>query len=146
MSKIAEAHCNYMMGIFPEIRRAWLTIDQDIYVWCYEQGTDVAYYDGISEMIIGVGLVKPKPGVFKSFIKYLLVLTTTMEIIVLGVTFSKTEVAPGGPQMEEMHLVPDPIFQISSDEVPMNVVVGSTNGRIFLGGRDGCLYEIGYQV
>lgn len=30
--------CNCMMGLFPEINRAWLTIDNDIYVWLYEDG------------------------------------------------------------------------------------------------------------
>ena len=30
--------CNCMMGLFPEIRRAWLTIDSDIFVWNYEDG------------------------------------------------------------------------------------------------------------
>lgn len=30
--------CNCMMGLFPEIERAWLTIDSDIYVWVYKDG------------------------------------------------------------------------------------------------------------
>lgn len=49
---------------------------------------DVAYYDGLSETILSVGLVKPKPGIFQNYIRHLLVLTTTVEIVVLGVTFS----------------------------------------------------------
>lgn len=27
-----------MMGVFPEISRAWLTIDSDIFMWNYEDG------------------------------------------------------------------------------------------------------------
>jgi nuclear pore complex protein Nup155 len=50
----------------------------------------VAYFDGLGETIVSVGLVKPKPGVFHNFVKYLLVLTTTVEIVILGVTFSAT--------------------------------------------------------
>jgi hypothetical protein len=30
--------CNCMMGLFPEIERAFLTIDRDIFVWKYEDG------------------------------------------------------------------------------------------------------------
>ena len=50
----------------------------------------MAYFDGLNETIISVGLVKPKPGIFQSYVKYLLILTTTVEITVLGVTLSET--------------------------------------------------------
>lgn len=30
--------CNCLMGLFPEISRAWLSIDSDIFVWNYEDG------------------------------------------------------------------------------------------------------------
>lgn len=48
--------------------------------------SDVAYFDGLNETIISVGLVKPKAGIFQSYVKYLLILTTTVEITILGVT------------------------------------------------------------
>jgi len=50
------------MGIFTEIGRAWLAIDTNIYLWKYDTGTDVAYYDALSRLIINVGFVKPKQG------------------------------------------------------------------------------------
>ena len=37
-SSLTDMQCNCMMGLFPEIRRAWLTIDSDIFVWNYEDG------------------------------------------------------------------------------------------------------------
>jgi nuclear pore complex protein Nup155 len=40
--------CNCSMGVFPEVERAWLTIDSDIYVWRYSDGGDLAYYDGLT--------------------------------------------------------------------------------------------------
>lgn len=46
----------------------------------------------------------------------------------------------------EMHLQPDPLFSIPSDNVYMSCITGTFQGRIFSGGRDGCLYEIAYQV
>lgn len=47
---------------------------------------------------------------------------------------------------EEMQLMSKPIFVLATDNVSFNVVFGSNNGRIFLGGRDGCLYEVSYQA
>lgn len=50
------------MGIFTEIGRAWIAIDTNIYLWKYDTGTDVAYYDALSRLITNVGFVKPKKG------------------------------------------------------------------------------------
>lgn len=50
------------MGLFPEIGRAWVTVDSNIYLWAYDNGSDIAYYDGLSETILSVALLKPKPG------------------------------------------------------------------------------------
>ncbi|XP_011199843.2 nuclear pore complex protein Nup154 [Bactrocera dorsalis] len=146
--------CHCMMGLFPEIGRAWLTIDSEIYIWTYEQARDVAYYDGLNHLIVSVGLAKPKPGVFINDVKYLLILTTPIEIIVLGVTFADTTKIISSPMrnmqstttFEEMQLMNKPIFILNSDNVAINVVQCSQNGRIFLGGRDGCLYEIDYHA
>lgn len=52
------------MGIFTEIGRAWLAIDTNVYLWKYDTGADVAYYDALSKVITKVQLVKPKPGWF----------------------------------------------------------------------------------
>lgn len=141
------------MGLFPEIGRAWLTIDSDIYIWTYEHSRDVAYFDGLSHLIVGVGLIKPKPNVFINDVKFLLVLTTPIEIIVLGVTFGDTTKAISSPSRsfltstyEEMQLMNKPIFVLNTDNVTISCVEGSADGRIFLGGRDGCLYEVCYQA
>ena len=45
-----------------------------------------------------------------------------------------------------MHLLPDPVFVLPTDGIAINTVVGTSTGRIFMGGRDGCLYEVTYQV
>lgn len=72
------------MGLFPEINRAWLAVDNQIYIWDYEHRTDISFFDGLNNTIIGVGLVKPKPNIFKSNVKYLLVLSTITEVVILG--------------------------------------------------------------
>ena len=50
------------MGVFPEIGRAWLTVDSDIFVWRYADSDDLAYFDGLAETILSVSLVKPQGG------------------------------------------------------------------------------------
>lgn len=145
MEHFAHMQCHCLMGVFPEISRVWLAIDSNIYVWAFEHGSDVAYFDGLGETIVSVGLVKPKAGVFQNFVKYLLVLTTTVEIVVLGVTFSSSK-SDGSGELQEIHLVPEPVFVLPTDGISMMCVKSTANGRIFMGGKDGCLYEITYQA
>lgn len=38
LNRFTDMQCNCMMGVFPEISRAWLTIDNDIFMWNYEDG------------------------------------------------------------------------------------------------------------
>ncbi|XP_001605127.2 nuclear pore complex protein Nup155 isoform X2 [Nasonia vitripennis] len=142
MEHFGHMQCHCMMGLFTDISKAWLTIDSDIYVWSYENESDVAYFDGLNETIISVGLVKPKPGIFQSYVKYLLVLTTTVEITVLGVTLNDNEDGTQG----EMQLVPEPIFTVTTDGIAITTIANTSSGRIFLGGRNGSLYEIYYQA
>ena len=46
----------------------------------------------------------------------------------------------------ELHLLPEPLFCLPSDNISMTAVLGTCTGRMFLAGKDGCLYEIVYQV
>nr|CAI5847690.1 unnamed protein product [Callosobruchus analis] len=137
-----HVQCHCMMGLFSEIGRAWLTVDSDIYVWTYEENTDLAYFDGISETIICVGLVKPKAGVFQAFIRYLLVIATAVDIVVLGVTFTD------GPTetTDEIQLIPDPVFTIPTDGSTVSTICGTDDGRLFYGTKEGSLFEISYQA
>ncbi|KAG7173878.1 Nuclear pore complex protein Nup155-like [Homarus americanus] len=138
-----DMQCNCMMGLFPEINRAWLTIDSDIYVWIYEDGSDLAYFDGLHETIISVGLVRPKAGVFKPYIEHLLCLTTTSEIVLLGVSFSQSIDVEGNCGM---HLLPEPLFSVPTDGSYILTIRGTNDGRIFMGAKDGCLHELVYQA
>ncbi|XP_020280588.1 nuclear pore complex protein Nup155 [Pseudomyrmex gracilis] len=138
MEHFGHMQCHCMMGLFTEISKAWLTIDSDIYLWSYENESDVAYFDGLNETIISVGLVKPKAGIFQSYVKYLLILTTTVEIIILGVTIPD--------DTKEVQLVPEPIFTVTTDGIGITTIANTSSGRIFLGGRNGSLFEIYYQA
>lgn len=90
--------------------------------------------------------MKPKAGVFVTDVKYLLVITTPVEIVILGVTFGDTTVSlTSSSPYDEMQLMNKPIFILNTDNVAITTVTGTEDSRIFLGGRDGSLYEISYQ-
>lgn len=46
----------------------------------------------------------------------------------------------------EMHLQPEPLFHLPSDNVGMMCIEGTPEGRLLLGGKDGALYEVTYQA
>ncbi|KAI0209905.1 hypothetical protein LSAT2_005340 [Lamellibrachia satsuma] len=143
VEQFGHMQCNCLMGLFPDIGRAWLSVDSDIFVWNFEDGSDLAYFDGLSETILSAGLVKPKAGVFQPHIEFLLVLATPVDIVLLGVSFSKHF---EGVAFGEMHLLPEPLFTVPTDNIHILSITGAENGRIFMTGKDGCLYELAYQA
>jgi hypothetical protein len=60
--------------------------------------------------------------------------------------FSLLKGASADPGSGEMHLLPEPLFTIPTDNTFIMHIVGTNIGRIFMAGKDGCLYEIIYQV
>lgn len=132
---------NCALGVFPEIARAWLSVDSCIFLWAYDNASDVSYYDGLDQTILAVHLFKPRPNVFKAHIIYLLCFVTATEITILGVTCPEDET-----ESVSVLLIPDPVAKISTDNVNLSVLASTSDGRLFLGGNDGCLYEIVYQL
>lgn len=45
-----------------------------------------------------------------------------------------------------MQLLPDPLFSIPTDNTYMVSITATDLGRIFMAGKDGCLYEVAYQA
>jgi len=131
--------CTCFMGIFPEINRVWITIDNQLFLWNYEDESDFSVYDGLDQIIVSVALVSPKEDIFVEDIKYLLVISTPVEIVLLAVCFENNSV------FGELSLHPTQLA-LPTDNVNMLKIVGSDDGRIFMGGKDGCLYEIEYHA
>uniref|UniRef100_A0A8V5H400 Nuclear pore complex protein Nup155 n=1 Tax=Melopsittacus undulatus TaxID=13146 RepID=A0A8V5H400_MELUD len=149
VEQFGHMQCNCMMGVFPEISRAWLTIDSDIFMWNYEDGGDLAYFDGLSETILAVGLVKPKGGIFQPHVRHLLVLATPVDIVILGLSCANIQGGAGSlndSMSGGMQLLPDPLYSLPTDNTCVMAITSSDNGRIFLAGKDGCLYEVAYQA
>ncbi|XP_040833408.1 nuclear pore complex protein Nup155 isoform X2 [Ochotona curzoniae] len=149
VEQFGHMQCNCMMGVFPAISRAWLTIDSDIFMWNYEDGGDLAYFDGLSETILAVGLVKPKAGVFQPHVRHLLVLATPVDIVILGLSYANLQAGSGilnDSMSGGMQLLPDPLYSLPTDNTYLLTITSTDNGRIFLAGKDGCLYEVAYQA
>ncbi|KAJ2326068.1 hypothetical protein IWW51_002465, partial [Coemansia sp. RSA 2702] len=56
--------CRCFMGLFPEIGRAWITVDHRLFLWNYEDEGDFYSFEGQEQVIVSVGLVRPRAGVF----------------------------------------------------------------------------------
>ncbi|KAK4050871.1 hypothetical protein OIV83_003293 [Microbotryomycetes sp. JL201] len=145
----ARAHCT--MGLLPSIDRAWVTIDNRLLLWDWSDGSSFSIFEELSDVIIGVGLVKPRPDVFVDSVTHVLVLTTVSHVTLVGIGYAET--SPGAKKQVTFYLTG---LSVSSDGLPFTVIRGSANGRIFLctspdavvpGGRegDGCLYEMAYR-
>lgn len=61
--KLGSAKQCCHMGVFPQCRKAWLTVDSDFFIWNFDDGEDLAFYDGCQDIIIAVCLFRPKPGI-----------------------------------------------------------------------------------
>jgi len=134
-----------MMGLLPEINHAWLSIDSQLFLWQYSGSAASAgqapfvSYDDLDQVVVCVGLAPPREGIFKEVVKYVLVVATPVEVILLGVTFQNDDLDHGS-----IHLRTTP-FSVSTDNINMVKIVGTKHGRILMAGNDGCLYEIVYD-
>jgi nuclear pore complex protein Nup155 len=168
LEQLAEPEFAALSGIFSEINRAWFTVDNRIYLWNYKNQSDVVLYDGLDQVILSVALVRPREGVFVDEVKWLLILTTPVEILILAVTFEDTETgellepqamnghgysesqssswrrSPNSGAQGDLKLTPTK-FAVPTDNVNMLKVIGTSKGRIFMTGRDGSLNELMYQ-
>jgi len=70
--------------------------------------------------------------------QYLVVVVTTMEVTLYAVTFAGESDVEGPLQIKRTS------FSVSTDGVLITKITGTRNGRIFLTGKDGQLYEVVY--
>lgn len=149
------------MGLMPEIDRAWVTIDNKLFLWDYVEGCadhplhssletnsppnseEISSFSDQPDVITHVATVQPKPGVFIDEISQLLVLCTPISVLLIGVSVSPVAGQDGRVHKEIKMYATD--MSVSTD-VEMTSVVGTPDGRIFMcGSQDGCLYELHYQ-
>ena len=139
--KQAAAQSEYyhtFSGIFPQIHRAWMTIDHVLFLWDYTDPRGTFYqYDGLDQTIVHASLVRPRRGVFEEGAtpQWLLLLSTPVEVILLGLYTSEctTDI--------DIH---ETGFSVPTDGANLLQLVGTPAGRVFMAGADGFLYELSY--
>ena len=108
--------------------------------------SDISTFEELSDVIVGVGLVKPRKGVFVDSISHVLVLATPNDVSLVGLGFNDAR---------ELTFYMTGL-SCPTDGISFSTIRGTSNGRIFLSsipnaaqpggfGGDGCLYELGYQ-
>ncbi|CDI97163.1 nuclear pore complex protein nup155 [Echinococcus multilocularis] len=133
------------MGIFPQCRKAWLTVDAEFFLWNFEDGQDLAFYDGCQDVIISVSLLRPKLGVLPSAIEYLLALATPSNLIVLGVTYDYTTSQNNYYYNGVFNVLPTPLYTMFAGSNYITCMESTSNGRLFMGNREGDLLEFVYK-
>ncbi|ETN42646.1 uncharacterized protein HMPREF1541_01803 [Cyphellophora europaea CBS 101466] len=130
-----------LMGLFAELRHAWVSIDNGLYLWDYTANNPELFgFEDQPHSITAVELAVPKPGVFLDTVRNMIVLATTSEISLLGLI---TEMVAGAPQLSVIKTG----MSVSVRGMDVSVIAHSkTTGRIFFGGTtDNDLYELVYQ-
>ncbi|KAI8323592.1 nucleoporin-domain-containing protein, partial [Martensiomyces pterosporus] len=138
--------CRCFMGLFPEIKRAWITVDHRLFLWNYEDESDFYSFEDQEQIIVSVAMVTPKAGVFVDTIKHVLVVATPLEVFLLGVGYDAGSriIAARGNAGGEVTLYATQI-SVPADGVAMTSIAGTRDGRVFMSGNDGGLYEFVYQ-
>jgi nuclear pore complex protein Nup155 len=129
------------LGLFPEIKQAWITVDNRLYMWDYTTQTGFQGYEAQPNAITAVRLLKPKQGVFEK-VNYVLVVATVVDVFLLGVNAQ-----PNARGVMEVMLY-DTRLSIPARGLDIHIIEGSKKtGRIFFAGKtDNELYEFNYQV
>ncbi|KAL7467450.1 hypothetical protein ACHAXS_007693 [Conticribra weissflogii] len=87
-------------------------------------------------------------GIFKDSVEWCIVVTTPEEAILCALARENpSQEVDGGFRYGKnsiIRLIPTR-FVIPTDSVPLISICGSKDGRIFMGGSDGCVYEMSYE-
>jgi len=137
-----RAQVSTAMGLFADVNHAWVSIDNALYIWDYTlPNADLIGFEEQNNTITAVRLVVPRAGVFRPQINRLLVVATTVDVIIVGVS---TEPAPTGGKSLALYKTG---LVVSVRGIDVNAIEGSpATGRIFFSGRaSDDLYEVVYK-
>ncbi|GFG06808.1 probable nucleoporin C890.06 [Aspergillus udagawae] len=137
-----RAQVSTSMGLFAELNHAWVAIDNALYIWDYTHpNPQLVGFEDQPNSINAVKLAKPRAGVFLPSVTHLLVISTTAEVILLGMG---CETTPGGARQVSLYQTG---MSASIRGLDIHVIASSdATGRIFFGGStDNDVYELTYQ-
>ncbi|KAE8258410.1 hypothetical protein A4X13_0g1693 [Tilletia indica] len=152
LEAITSSNAYAGQGLFPEIERAWITIDNNLFLWDYLDGrNDAIEYHRHSDIIQSVGLVRARKDVLIDTVKHVLVLSTTSSVTLLGLALESPK-PPSGPSAgattsrKELKIYGLDMV-VPTQGVTMVDFCSTDSGRLFCRGReDDCIYEISYQA
>ncbi|KAJ6248994.1 nuclear pore complex protein nup155 [Anaeramoeba flamelloides] len=125
-------------GLFEELGLIWIAVGSDLCLWNYENGNQVKEYTGFDTDIVSVGFVSPKEGLVEEEIQNVIVVATLKKICLMSLVFPSS-------MKESLRLYPLD-FQTNLNGVLIRDIKGTIDGRIFLAGHDGNLYEFEYNT
>ncbi|KAJ3432010.1 nuclear pore complex protein nup155 [Anaeramoeba flamelloides] len=125
-------------GLFEELGLIWIAVGSDLCLWNYENGNQVKEYTGFDTDIVSVGFVSPKEGLAEEEIQNVIVVATLKKICLMSLVFPSST-------KESLRLYPLD-FQTNLNGVLIRDIKGTIDGRIFLAGHDGNLYEFEYNT
>ena len=136
-----RAQVSTLMGLFAELHHAYVAIDNALYIWDYTNpNAHLIGFEDQPNSISAVKLAKPRQGVFLPSITHILVISTTAEVMLLGVGYDG---AATGPQIT--------LYQTGMSTLSRGLDVqvfasSDSTGRIFFGANlDNDVYELVYQ-
>eukprot|EP00762_Andalucia_godoyi_P003508 ANDGO_04267.mRNA.1 putative nucleoporin C890.06 len=146
--------------LFPIIHRAYITIDETLYMWDYLYGGFLQAYKA-DDIITAVHLLKPSENVLVPSIPFVIVISTlrTVSLVALVPLSGTGGLAPNlnsqfGGSGGMLHasssnidfaLEPTPI-RVSSEDLMFTKIVSTLDGRIFMSANDCSLYEFSYGI
>ncbi|TEA18290.1 Nucleoporin NUP170 [Colletotrichum sidae] len=130
-----------LMGLFAEINHAWVVIDNSLFLWDYTHpDPELIGFEDQPHTIHAVALVAPKPGIFVNTITHILVVATSSEMTLLGLSATPT---PSGTKTVSLYSTK---LNLPLRGVDVRVIAGTADGRIFFGGsNDTDVHELYYQ-
>ncbi|OBZ84541.1 hypothetical protein A0J61_07413 [Choanephora cucurbitarum] len=144
--RIANVQCRTFSGIFPQISRAWLTIDNILYLWDYtEPDASIFEYKDQDQVITTAEIMKPKKGILDDSVEYVIAVATPLQIIFIAAS-NTAHANNHAPQHDANKAEGYQYFAtratISTDEVRCRKMFSTEDGRLFLISNDGSLHEI----
>ncbi|KAL8999897.1 MAG: hypothetical protein Q9169_001303 [Polycauliona sp. 2 TL-2023] len=137
-----RAQVSTIMGLFADFNHAWVAIDNALYLWDYTHpNPDLVSFEEQPHTITAVRLVKPRAGVFVPAVIRLLVVATTADIIIIGLS---AQPAPHGGQSVALYSLK---MSAPVKALDVNIIEGSdSTGRVFFSGRlSDDVHEFTYQ-
>lgn len=123
------------MGLWTELSCVYKICDSTLYLWNYTTQT-VLQYTTTDSTFTAAGIVVPKPGLFDGVIEsapsHFVVVADYNQVQLLALTTTELKPLKYKATVEESEIIVS--------------IVGTPDGRIFLGGRNGAIIEFPYTV